>query len=81
MKGVGAEHQVLMSATSICECEHSHLYVSLISARHGRATPFKKRKRLQIFGVEKSRAEKSRPDPRRIQLFINNLRILTLMTV
>ena len=53
MKGVGAEHQELMSATSICECKHSHLYVSLISARQGRATPFKKRKRLQIFGVEK----------------------------
>ena len=59
MKGVGAEHQMLMSATSICECEHSHLYVSLISARLGRATPFKKRKRLQFFGVEKSRAEKA----------------------
>ena len=47
MKGVGAEHQMLMSATSICECEHSHLYVSLISARPCHATPFKKRKRLQ----------------------------------
>ena len=59
MKGVGAEHQMLMSASSICECEHSHLYVSLISTRLGRATPFKKRKRLQFFGVEKSRAEKA----------------------
>ena len=58
MKGVGAEHQMLMSATSICECEHSHLYVSLISARQGRATPFKKRKRLQIFGVEKRLRQK-----------------------
>ena len=53
MKGVGAEHQMLMSATSICECEHSHLYVSLISARPCRATPFRKRKRLQSFGVGK----------------------------
>ena len=58
MKGVGAEHQMLMSATSICECEHSHLYVSLISARPCRATPFKKRKRLQSFGVEKSLRQK-----------------------
>jgi hypothetical protein len=47
MKGVGAEHQMLMSATSICECKHSNLYVSLISAWPCRATPFKKRKRLQ----------------------------------
>ncbi len=63
MKGVGAEHQMLMSATSICECEHSHLYVSLISARPCRATPFKKRKRLQFFGVEeKGKARKCRPD-------------------
>jgi hypothetical protein len=63
MKGVGAEHQMLMSATSICECEHSHLYVSLISARHcSRATPFKKRKRLQFFGVEeKGKARKRDP--------------------
>ena len=41
MKGVGAEHQVLMSATSICECEHSQMDLSLISARPCRATPFK----------------------------------------
>ena len=64
LKGVGAEHQMLMSATSICECEHSHPYVSLISARPCRATPFKKRKRLQSFGVEKRlKPEKDRPDP------------------
>ena len=42
MKGVGAEHQMLMSATSICECKHSNLYVSVISARPCRATPFKR---------------------------------------
>ncbi len=62
MKGVGAEHQMLMSATSICECEHSHLYVSLISARPCRATPFKKRKRLQSLELKKGKARKCHPD-------------------
>ena len=57
MKGVGAEHQVLMSATSICECKHSHLYVSLISARQGRATPFKREKVL-ILRKKKGKAQK-----------------------
>ncbi len=62
MKGVGAEHQMLMSVTFICECEHSHLYVSLISARPcSRATPFKKRKRLQSIGVEKGQSQKKGP--------------------
>ena len=59
MKGVGAEHQVLMSATSICECKHSHLYVSLISARQGRATPFKKRKSPH-FEEEKGQSPEKR---------------------
>ena len=67
MKGVGAEHQMLMSATSICECEHSHLYVSLISARPCCATPFRKRKRLQSFGVGKRLKPEKPPD---LTLFI-----------
>ena len=58
MKGVGAEHQMLMSATSICECEHSHLYVSLISARQGRATPFKKRKSPPLEEEKRLKPEK-----------------------
>ena len=52
MKGVGAEHQMLMSATPICECKHSNLYVSLISARPCRATPFKKRRLLRARGTQ-----------------------------
>ena len=58
MKGVGVEHQELMSATSICECKHSHLYVSLISARLCRATPFEEKK-TPIFGVEKGLRQKN----------------------
>ena len=57
MKGVGAEHQMLMSATSICECEHSHLYVSLTYQRT--ALPcytFQKEKKTPIFGVRKGKA-------------------------
>ena len=61
MKGVGAEHQVLMSATSICECEHSHLYVSLISARQGRATPFKREKDSKSWSRKKAKPEKGTP--------------------
>jgi len=75
MKGVGAEHQMLMSASSICECEHSHLYVSLISARLGRATPFKKRKRLQILWSRRQ-SRKSHPGP---DFYITNLRIIILL--
>ena len=63
MKGVGAEHQMLMSATSICECEHSHPYVSLISARLCRATPFKKRKSPLLRKKKGQSPEKDRPDP------------------
>ena len=63
MKGVGAEHQMLMSATSICECEHSHLYVSLVSARQGRATPFKKRKSPPLEEEKRLKPEKTHPGP------------------
>ena len=69
MKGVGAEHQVLMSATFICECEHSHLHASLISARQGRATSFKKRKRLQSIGVEKGQSQKMPSGPHIYNLY------------
>jgi len=72
MKGVGAEHQMLMSATSICECEHSHLYVSLISARPCRATPFKKRKSPPW---RKKKGRSPEKDHRVQILFIKNLRI------
>ena len=63
LKGVGAEHLMLTSAATICECEHSHLYASLFSARPNcRATPFKKEKGLQFLKAEKAYAEKlSRP--------------------
>ena len=50
---------MLMSATSICECEHSHLYVSLISARQGRATPFKKRKSPPLEEEKRLKPEKN----------------------
>ena len=75
LKGVGAEHQVLMSATYICECEHSHLYVSLISARPCRATPFKKRK-SPLWRKKKGEARKKPPDPDSFFQEFENLRII-----
>jgi len=54
---------MLMSATSICECEHSQLYVSLISARQGRATPFKKRKSPPLEEEKRLKPEKNHPGP------------------
>ena len=78
MKGVGAEHQMLMSATSICECEHSHPYVSLISARQGRATPFKKRKSPLLEEEKRAKPRKSHLDPDFLYHEFANLRTFFL---
>ena len=69
---------MLMSATSICECEHSHPYVSLISARQGRATPFKKRKSPLLRKKKGQSPEKDRLDPDFLYHEFANLRTFFL---
>jgi hypothetical protein len=60
LEGVGAEHLMLTSAATICECEHSHLYASLFSARpYCRATPFKREKCSTLVEQKKACGRKA----------------------
>ena len=51
---------MLTSAATICECEHSHLYASLFSARpYSRATPFKREKYSTLVEQKKAFGRKA----------------------